>query len=76
MVQQPRTSEPRYSCTVSIEAFTGNLDEEILTFGVSEKEAKHQAEQLLAQRGCDGDQISELMQQAKIEAIGQWCATE
>jgi hypothetical protein len=76
MVQQPRFAEPRYSCTVSIESFTGNLDEEILTFGVSDEEAKRQAEEMLAQRGCSSDQIVDLMQQAQIEAIGQWCARE
>lgn len=76
MVQQLRSGEPRYSCMVSIAAFTGVPEEEILTFGETEVAAKQEAETLLAKRGCTPDQISELMQQAQLEAIGQWCARE
>ena len=76
MVQQPRFSEPQFSCTVTIAVFTGNLDEEIFAFGVTEDEAKRQAEQMLEQRGCNAEQIAELMQSAQIEAIGQWCGRE
>jgi hypothetical protein len=76
MVQQLRSREPRYSCTVSIAAFTGVPEEEILTFGETEDAAQQEAEMMLAKRGCTPDQIAELMQQAQIEAIGQWCARE
>lgn len=76
MLQQLRSGEPRYSCTVSIAAFTGISEEEILTFGETEEAAKQEAETMLAKRGCTLDQISELMQSAQIEAIGQWCARD
>ncbi|PMB42801.1 hypothetical protein CEN40_14745 [Fischerella thermalis CCMEE 5205] len=54
---------------------TGNQDEEIMTLGVSADDAKNQAMQLLANNyQCQEAQILELMQQAKIEPVGQWCA--
>lgn len=77
MVQQIRQNEPRYICIIPIEKITGNLDEEIMTFGVSASEAKNQGEQLLTSTyGCHGSQVLELMQQARIEQIAQWCAPE
>ncbi len=46
-----------------------------MTLGVSADDAKTQAMQLLANNyQCQEAQILELMQQAKIEPIGQWCA--
>ncbi|WP_315790273.1 hypothetical protein [Fischerella sp. JS2] len=75
MVQEIRANEPQYVCVVAIEKITGNQDEEIMTLGVSADDAKTQAMQLLANNyQCQEAQILELMQQAKIEPIGQWCA--
>jgi hypothetical protein len=75
MVQEIRVNEPQYVCVVAIEKITGNQDEEIMTLGVSADDAKTQAMQLLANNyQCQEAQILELMQQAKIEPIGQWCA--
>jgi uncharacterized membrane protein len=76
MVQQIRANEPQYICIICIESLTGNQEEEIMTFGISDEEAKNQAQQLLASTyGCNELQIAELMQQAKIELIAQWCAS-
>lgn len=75
MVQQIRPGEPQYMCVIPVESITGNQEEEIMTFGVSANEAKHQAEELLANNyGCKRSQVVELMQQARIEPIGQWCS--
>ncbi|BAZ69326.1 hypothetical protein NIES4106_40970 [Fischerella sp. NIES-4106] len=75
MVQEIRSNEPQYVCVVAIEKMTGNQDEEIMTLGVSADDAKAQAMQLLADNyQFQEAQIAELMQQAKIEPIGQWCA--
>ncbi len=75
MVQEIRSNEPQYVCVVAIEKITGNQDEEIMTLGVSADDAKAQAMQLLADNyQFQKAQIAELMQQAKIEPIGQWCA--
>jgi alpha-D-ribose 1-methylphosphonate 5-triphosphate synthase subunit PhnL len=53
MVQQIRHGEQQYICVVPVESITGNQEEEIMTFGVSADEAKHQAEELLANNyGC------------------------
>ncbi|ARV59239.1 hypothetical protein BZZ01_11920 [Nostocales cyanobacterium HT-58-2] len=77
MVQQIRPSEPQYICVIPVESITGNHEEEIMTFGVSADEAKHQAEQLLRNNyGCERSQVMELMQQARIEQIGQWCSVD
>ncbi|MFN6571223.1 hypothetical protein A6770_27795 [Nostoc minutum NIES-26] len=75
MVQQIRHNEPQYICIIPIDRITGNPDEEIMTFGVSASEAKNQGEQLLASTySCHQSQVLELMQQARIEPIAQWCA--
>ncbi|MDZ8055566.1 MAG: hypothetical protein RMX68_011865 [Aulosira sp. ZfuVER01] len=75
MVQQIRSNQPQYICIIPIESLTSNRDEEIMTFGVSADETKNQAEQLLVSTyGCNQAQVEELMQQAKIELIAQWCA--
>ncbi len=75
MVQQLRQNQPQYSCIIPIDRITGNQDEEIVTFGVSAEDAKHQAEQLLANTyGCDDAEIRQLLQQARIEPLGYWCA--
>ncbi|BAY08389.1 hypothetical protein [Calothrix sp. NIES-2098] len=75
MVQEIRSNQPQYICIIPIERLTGNRDEEIMTFGVSADEAKNQAEQLLVSTySCNQAQVEELMQQAKIELIAQWCA--
>jgi len=75
MVQQIRQNEPQYICIVPVDSITSNRDEEIITFGVSANEAKNQAEQLLASTyGCNQSQVSELIQQARVEPIAQWCA--
>ncbi|MEH2234938.1 hypothetical protein [Nostoc sp.] len=77
MVQQIRHNEPQYICTIPVEKITANQDEEIITFGVSADEAKKQGEELLASTyGCNQSQVLELMQQARIEAIAQWCASK
>jgi hypothetical protein len=77
MVQQIRHNEPQYTCIILVDSITGNPEEEIITFGISADEAKKQAEQLLASTyGCNESQILELIQQAKIEAIAQWCSPE
>ena len=77
MVQQIRHSEPQYSCIIPIDSITGNADEEIMTFGVTAEDASNEAKQLLASRyGCSKDDIDQLLQQAKIEAIAQWCSSD
>ncbi|WP_193196089.1 hypothetical protein [Nostoc sp. MG11] len=74
MVQQIRHNEPQYICIIPVDRITGNQDEEIITFGVSANEAKNQGEQLLTSTyGCNQSQVLELMQQARIEPISQWC---
>jgi hypothetical protein len=75
MVQQVRPSEPQYSCVVPIDSITGNAEEEIITFGVTAEDAKNQATQLLSSNyGCSEAQINELLLQARIEPLAQWCA--
>ncbi|MBW4560994.1 MAG: hypothetical protein KME32_07505 [Mojavia pulchra JT2-VF2] len=75
MVQEIRSNQPQYICIILVDSITGNQEEEIMTFGISIDEAKNQAEQLLASTyGCQPVQIGELMQQARIEPIAQWCA--
>lgn len=75
MVNQPRPTEPRYSCIVPIDRLTGNADEELVTFGRSAEDAKQQAEaRLLAYAGCDRATVALLMQQAEVEPLAQWCA--
>lgn len=75
MVQQIRQGEPQYICVVPIESITGNQEEEIMAFGVSVEDAKHQAKQLLENDyRCDESKILELMHIARIEPIAQWCA--
>lgn len=75
MVQQIRPGESQYICVIPVESITGNQEEEIMTFGVSADEAKHQAEELLANNyGCKGLQVVELIEQAICEPIGQWCS--
>ncbi|NJM71366.1 MAG: hypothetical protein HC862_14690 [Scytonema sp. RU_4_4] len=75
MVQQIRHDELQYICVIPVESITGNQEEEIMTFGASADEAKHQAKELLANNyKCKQSQVVELMQQAKIELIGQWCS--
>ncbi|RUR81733.1 hypothetical protein ACF3DV_19030 [Chlorogloeopsis fritschii PCC 9212] len=77
MVQEIRSNEPQYICVVKIERITNNQDEEIMAFGVSEDDAKNQAQHLLAKNyGCNESQILELIQEARIEPIGQWCAPQ
>ncbi|MFN6537451.1 MAG: hypothetical protein RM021_013905 [Nostoc sp. EkiNYC01] len=75
MVQEIRQNEPQYTCIIPVEKITGNQDEEIMTFGASADEAKNQGEELLTSTyGCNPSQVGELMQQARIETIAQWCA--
>ncbi len=75
MVQQIRQNEPQYICVVPVESITGNLDEEIMSFGISVDAAKSEAEKLLASTyGCTLTQIVELMQKASIQPIAQSCA--
>lgn len=75
MVQQPRTSEPRYSCIVPVNSLTGHPDEEVMAFGVSAEAARNQAEQLLrTQYGCSPESVLTLMQQARLEPLAQWCS--
>ncbi|MBW4605206.1 MAG: hypothetical protein KME29_38070 [Calothrix sp. FI2-JRJ7] len=75
MVQQIRQNEPQFICVVPVESITGNLDEEIMSFGISVEAAKSEAEKLLASTyRCTLTQIDELMQKAKIEPIAQSCA--
>ena len=77
MVQQIRHNEPQYICIIPVERITANQDEEIIAFGVSADEAKKQGEELLASTyGCNQSQVLELMQQARIEPIAQWCAPQ
>ena len=77
MVQQIRHNEPQYICIIPVERITANQDEEIIAFGVSADEAKKQGEELLASTyGCNQSQVLELMQQAQIEPIAQWCAPQ
>lgn len=76
MVQQIRQSEPQYSCIIPIGSITANADEEIMTFGMTAEDACNEAKQLLVSRyGCSEDDIALLLQQAKIEAIAQWCSS-
>jgi len=75
VVQQIRHNEPQYICIILVERITANQDEEIITFGISADEAKKQGEELLVSTyGCNQSQVLELMQQARIEQIAQWCA--
>jgi hypothetical protein len=75
MVNQPRAVEPRYSCIVPVDRLTGNFDEELITFGGSADEAKQQAEErLIDHYGCDQETVTQLMQQAQIEPLAQWCS--
>ncbi|WP_298908779.1 hypothetical protein [uncultured Nostoc sp.] len=77
MVQQIRHNEPQYICIIPVEIITANQDEEFITFGISADEAKKQGEELLASTyGCNQSQVLELMQQARIEPIAQWCAPQ
>ncbi|MEH2464756.1 hypothetical protein [Nostoc sp.] len=77
MVQQIRHNEPQYICIIPVERITANQDEEIIAFGVSADEAKKQGEELLASTyGRNQSQVLELMQQARIEPIAQWCAPQ
>lgn len=77
MVQQIRHNDPQYICIIPVETITANQDEEIITFGVSADEAKKQGEELLASTyGCNQSQVLDLMQQARIEPIAQWCAPQ
>ncbi|MEH2361464.1 hypothetical protein [Nostoc sp.] len=77
MVQQIRHNEAQYICIIPVERITANQDEEIISFGVSADEAKKQGEELLASTyGCNQSQLLELMQQARIEPIAQWCAPQ
>ncbi|MDZ8190002.1 MAG: hypothetical protein RMX96_34850 [Nostoc sp. ChiSLP02] len=74
MVQEIRHNEPQYSCIIPVDKITGNQDEEIMVFGTSADEAKNQGEELLVSTyGCNQSQVWELMQQARIETIAQWC---
>lgn len=62
MVQQIRQNEPQFICVVPVESITGNLDEEIMSFGISIDVAKSEAEQLIASTyRCTPIQIVELM---------------
>ncbi|MBL1198803.1 MAG: hypothetical protein FWK04_06890 [Nostoc sp. GBBB01] len=75
MVQEIRQNEPQYICIIPVDKITANQDEEIMSFGISADEAKNQGEKLLASTyGCNQSQVWELMQQARIETIAQWCA--
>ena len=77
MVQQVRPSEPQYSCIVPIDRIAGNADEEIIAFGVTAEDAKNQATHLLSSSyGCSAAQIKELLLQAIIEPLAQWCASK
>ncbi|WP_413162664.1 hypothetical protein ACL6C3_26580 [Capilliphycus salinus ALCB114379] len=77
MVQQPRNDQPLYSCVVPVDTVTGHADEEVIVFGTSIEDAKHQAEQLLiAQYECNSHQIEQLMQLAKIELLASWCSPD
>ncbi|MDZ7957168.1 MAG: hypothetical protein RMY34_04565 [Aulosira sp. DedQUE10] len=74
MVQQIRSNQPQYICIIPVEGITGSQEEEMMAFGVSAGEARKQAEEFLASTyGCNLSQIEELMQQARIEQITQWC---
>jgi hypothetical protein len=76
MVQQLREDKPLYSCVIPIESVTGRPDEELMSFGASAEEVKHQAEQLLANDyGCNEDAIRQLMQQATVKLLSAWCST-
>lgn len=76
-MQQIRHNEPQYICIIPVERITANQDEEIIALGVSADEAKKQGEKLLASTyGCNQSQVLELMQQARIEPIAQWCAPQ
>jgi hypothetical protein len=75
MVQQLRQDEPQYICVIPVDSVTGNQDEEIVTFGISADDAKNQAQKLLADNyGCNDSDIHLLIQQARIEALSQWCS--
>ncbi|HEY9847705.1 MAG TPA: hypothetical protein V6D03_16100 [Candidatus Caenarcaniphilales bacterium] len=75
MVQQLRQEEPLYSSVVAIDSITGYEDEEPRAFGVSADEAKQKVEQLLAEGYvCNGDQVFQLIQQARTEPLPAWCA--
>ncbi|MFN6562205.1 MAG: hypothetical protein RMY28_020760 [Nostoc sp. ChiSLP01] len=75
MVREIRQNEPQYICIIPVDKITGNQDEEIMSFGASADDAKNQSEELLASTyGCNQSQVRELMQQARIETIAQWCA--
>ena len=76
MVQdEPRRDEPLYSCVVPVGSVTGNLSEELTTFGTSADTAFRQAQQLLADNyGCNDAEIQQLMQLSSIEYLSPWCS--
>ncbi|MEC4818801.1 MAG: hypothetical protein SAK29_36835 [Scytonema sp. PMC 1069.18] len=75
MVQQPRRDEPLYCCIVPVESITGNLEEELTTFGTSADAARLQAQQMLASSyECNEEQIQQLMGQARTEYVSPWCS--
>jgi hypothetical protein len=77
MVQQPQRDQPLYSCVIPVDSVTGYTDEEVIVFGTSIEDAKHQAKELLFnQYGCNSDQIEQLMQLAKIELLASWCSAD
>lgn len=66
-----------FSCVVSVERLTGRTDEEVVAFGATEREAKTQAEQQLQSLyHYTPQQVAQLMQQARVEPLSQWCGVQ
>ncbi|UBF24229.1 hypothetical protein K9N68_21240 [Kovacikia minuta CCNUW1] len=54
---------------------TGNINEEVMAFGISVEHAKTEAEQLLINRyGFTPETTIGLLRQAQIEPLAQWCS--
>ncbi|MGA7933771.1 MAG: hypothetical protein WCA35_09510 [Kovacikia sp.] len=61
---------------VPVSSITGNRDEEMVTFGETPEVARNHAEQLLiSSYGCTSAEVLNLLQQAQIQSLGQWCSS-
>lgn len=75
MVQDVRRNEPIYSCVVSIEHLTGNVEEEAIALASTPEAARQQVERLLIEQyNFTPEQVQAAMQQARVENLAPWCA--
>lgn len=77
MIYDPRPESALFSCVVSIESATQRTDEELMAFGRSPEEARHEAQRLLTENyQLSPDQVEQLMQQAIVEQLNPWCSPD